>query len=122
MSVPYKAPRVSRALVTVIESGAWLITDETGPSWCLYDDWSHLEEGVWLVEIEDDGRGIPADRMRGVFDPSFSLKESRIGLGLGLPLSFNIMRRHGGDLKLSSEPGKGTVVTIVLPLSAKEGS
>ena len=78
------------------------------------------EDGRVLVEIEDDGRGIPAHRLRSVFDPSLSLKGARVGLGLGLPLSFNIMRRHGGDLKLTSEPGKGTVVTVVLPLSAEE--
>ena len=69
------------------------------------------------VQIRDTGRGIPTDRMERIFDPSFSRKGNRVGLGLGLATSFDIVRKHGGELKIESSPGMGTKVVIVLPIA-----
>ena len=54
------------------------------------------EDGRVLVEIEDDGRGIPAHRLRSVFDPSFSLKGARVGLGLGFRSASTSCAATGG--------------------------
>ena len=75
-----------------------------------------------LVDIKDNGRGISPDRLQAIFEPSFSNKESRVGMGLGLALSLNIMRKHKGDLTIKSELGKGTVATISLPLTTDEST
>ena len=68
------------------------------------------------IDISDTGRGIEPDRLPRIFDPDFSRKDDRVGLGMGLATSYNIVRRNNGYLDLQSEPGKGTVVTIALPL------
>ncbi len=71
------------------------------------------------ILIEDDGPGIPQERLEKIFQPFFSTKLNRGGTGLGLSISFDIVRRHGGELKVSSRLGVGTRFTIDLPLAQK---
>ena len=70
------------------------------------------------VSIEDNGPGIPAEIMDKVFDPYFSTKDSvtQKGMGLGLTLCYWIIKRHDGHIQVESEPGKGTRVTLYLPV------
>ena len=68
------------------------------------------------IQIGDTGRGIAEERMRRIFEPGFSTKGSRVGMAMGLPTSRQIITEHKGRLKLESEPGKGTLVDIALPL------
>lgn len=72
------------------------------------------DHGV-LVEIEDDGPGIPADIVDKVFDPFFTTKGPGHGTGLGLNISFNIIRGSGGTIDVDSQPGR-TVFRVLLPL------
>ena len=73
------------------------------------------EEGERVrVEIADDGRGIPRGEVANVFDPFFTSK--MVGSGLGLTMVHRIVSRHGGDVDISSEPGRGTAVVVSLPL------
>ena len=66
-----------------------------------------------IVEVEDDGIGIPADVLPRLFDPFFSTKEN--GSGLGLALTQQIVKDHGGDLTVDSTVGKGTVFRVAVP-------
>jgi signal transduction histidine kinase len=66
-----------------------------------------------LIEVEDDGIGIPADVLPRLFDPFFSTKEG--GSGLGLALTQQIVKDHGGDLAVDSTVGKGTVFRVAVP-------
>ena len=68
-----------------------------------------------LVTIVDTGVGIPPDQLDKIFDPFFTTK--REGTGLGLSVSYWIVQRHDGELDLASEPGKGTVASVRLPLA-----
>ena len=65
------------------------------------------------IEVEDDGVGIPADVLPRLFDPFFSTKDS--GSGLGLALTQQIVRDHGGDLDVTSTVGRGTTFTVRVP-------
>lgn len=67
-----------------------------------------------VIEISDNGTGIPEEHLHRVFDPFFSTREK--GTGLGLAIVHRIVRDHGGQIKLRSEQGKGTTVTIMLPV------
>lgn len=69
---------------------------------------------VW-VEIEDSGKGIPAENLDRIFDPFFTTKPVGSGTGLGLSLSYGIVRDHGGRIEVKSEAGKGSVFRVVLP-------
>jgi signal transduction histidine kinase len=69
----------------------------------------------WVqVNISDSGVGIPAEHLDKIFDPFFTTK--REGTGLGLPVCHGIIQRHEGEIDLQSTVGKGTVVSIRLPL------
>lgn len=65
------------------------------------------------VEIRDNGCGIPKEVLPKIFDPFFSTKNK--GSGLGLSVSYNIVKQHHGDLQVKSAPGEGTTFTILLP-------
>ncbi|MFA6921660.1 MAG: bacteriohemerythrin [Gallionella sp.] len=73
------------------------------------------ENQVW-VEIEDTGRGIPADEIERIFDPFYTTKPVGVGTGLGLSLSFGIMQKHQGRIEVKSTVGRGTSMRICLPV------
>lgn len=68
------------------------------------------------IHIQDTGIGIPPENLERVFQPFFTTKGSSSS-GLGLSVSYGIIRRHGGNLRVKSEPGKGTTFTIQLHVS-----
>jgi two-component system cell cycle sensor histidine kinase/response regulator CckA len=72
-------------------------------------------DGVRLA-VDDDGRGIPASEASRVFDPFFTTRRSDGGTGLGLSVVHGIVERHGGVVRLDSSPGRGTTVTVDLPI------
>lgn len=78
--------------------------------------------GAVLVEVEDTGAGIPADRLDRVFDRYYRGRDARTrrggGTGLGLAIARAIARAHGGDLTATSEAGRGSCFTLRLPLGA----
>ncbi len=67
------------------------------------------------IRFVDEGEGIEADCLERIFDPFFTTKPAGEGTGLGLALSYEIVRRHGGDISVQSELGAGTAFTVVLP-------
>jgi len=70
-------------------------------------------EGSAVVEVSDTGKGIPPESVDKIFEPFFTTKDK--GTGLGLAIVYNIVKKHGGDITVESEEGKGTVFTITLP-------
>jgi two-component system NtrC family sensor kinase len=72
-----------------------------------------------MVDLEDTGRGMPEEIIDKIFDPFFTTKDSTegSGMGLGLALSYGIVKNHDGDIRVKSKVGKGTTFTITLPLT-----
>lgn len=78
------------------------------------------EEGnAIIVEIEDDGSGIPPSVKGKIFDPFFTTKEVGKGIGLGLSISYAIVQNHNGRLEVESEEGKGSRFTVIIPIRQK---
>ena len=75
------------------------------------------KDGQVLISVADNGNGIPESIKEKVFQPFFTTKAAGQGTGLGLSLSYDIVKAHGGDITLKSEKGVGTVFTINLPVS-----
>jgi len=68
------------------------------------------------IDVEDDGCGIAPEALERVFDPFFTTKPVGQGTGLGLSISYEIVQRHGGEITVRSEVGRGTVFSVFLPL------
>jgi signal transduction histidine kinase len=75
------------------------------------------DEGLEAATVRDNGRGIPPNLLEKIFDPFFSTKASGEGTGLGLSVSYGIIKDHRGEIMVRSEPGQGTEFTILLPVS-----
>jgi len=75
---------------------------------------------VW-VEVADTGKGISPEHLKKIFDPFFTTKPIGQGTGLGLSLSFGIMRKHNGRIEVQSEVGKGTAFRVWLPIVQPHG-
>ena len=76
-----------------------------------------LEPGPYLrMQVSDTGHGIPDEVVSQIFDPFFTTKEQDKGIGLGLSSAYGVVENHGGRIICHSEPGRGSVFTIYLPL------
>lgn len=73
------------------------------------------ENGRILVDVSDDGEGIPEETRERIFDPFFTTREAGQGTGLGLTVTRDIVQSHGGEVRVESEPGTGTRVSVSLP-------
>ena len=72
-----------------------------------------------ILEIQDTGSGIRAEDKKFIFDPFFSTK-GKSGTGLGLSVSYGIIKKHGGDISIDSELNIGSTITLVLPRKRKK--
>jgi signal transduction histidine kinase len=70
--------------------------------------------------VEDSGPGIPPEAQHKIFEPFFTTKEVGKGTGLGLAVSYSIIKRHGGRIEVFSEEGRGTRFTVLLPAVAEK--
>ena len=69
------------------------------------------------IEITDSGKGIAEADMKRIFEPFFTTKPENIGTGLGLSISRDIIDKHHGQIQIVSRPGRGTTVTLILPVT-----
>lgn len=74
------------------------------------------EDGQILIAFVDNGCGIPKHLLLRIFEPFFTAREKNTGTGLGLSVSVEIVRNHGGEITVESEVGKGSTFTVSIPL------
>lgn len=72
-------------------------------------------DGRALVEIKDDGIGIPPENIGRIFDPGFTTKGVGVGTGLGLSICYQIVKQHRGEITVESQVGKGTTFRVRIP-------
>jgi two-component system NtrC family sensor kinase len=72
------------------------------------------------IEVTDDGSGISPEDLPHIFEPFFTTKRNGNGIGLGLSIVHGIIQSHKGKIEIKSEPGKGTTISIILPLITNE--
>jgi signal transduction histidine kinase len=78
------------------------------------------KSGFIEIRFQDTGCGIAEENIDKIFDPFFTLKEDRNGIGLGLSLSYGIVREHGGTISVESKVNEGTSFTIYLPIARQK--
>ena len=79
--------------------------------------WHDPERGAVVLEVNDDGPGVPDDLQPKIFDPFFTTKEVGKGTGLGLTVAYAIIQEHGGRLTMKSQPEGGASFFIELPVT-----
>ncbi|HMQ35854.1 MAG TPA: ATP-binding protein, partial [Chloroflexaceae bacterium] len=82
----------------------------------------HDEPSRLIVRVEDSGAGMEREHLQKIFLPFYRIETpgacSRPGAGLGLAIARHIVETHGGQITVRSEPGRGSVFTVVLPRSS----
>lgn len=73
-------------------------------------------DGVVRIQVADTGAGIPPEVLPRIFESFYTTKPRGVGTGLGLPIAREIVRQHGGEIHVDTEPGKGTTFTVLLPV------
>jgi two-component system NtrC family sensor kinase len=74
----------------------------------------HGKDAV-VISIADNGAGMDEETKKHIFEPFFTTKKEK-GTGLGMSIIYGIVKRHGGEIRVDSEIGKGTTISIILPL------
>jgi signal transduction histidine kinase len=78
---------------------------------------SYVENNSIRIDISDTGVGISEENMQKIFDPFFTTKKVGEGTGLGLSVSYGIIKQHHGQILVDSKLGSGSMFTIKLPVS-----
>jgi two-component system, NtrC family, sensor kinase len=105
---------IHRAVLNVVTNAIDAVSETQPPGRVVVTTQYDAENTKARIIVEDNGPGIPVDQMDYLFSPFISSKKSR-GTGLGLPVSQKIMREHGGQINVQSEPGHGARFVLEIP-------
>jgi len=109
------AGQINQVFMNILDNAAQAIKD-SGDVYIR----TRTEENNAVIEIEDTGTGIDRETLPKIFDPFFTTKEVGSGTGLGLSVSYKIIKSHNGTIEVESEVGKGTKFSVKIPLDFKE--
>ncbi len=113
------ASELNQVFMNILSNAAQAIDGE-GEIWISTDH--QPGSGRIEIKIRDSGKGIKPADLEKIFDPFFTTKTVGEGTGLGLSISYGIVQKHGGDIAVKSELGKGTEFTIVLPIEGPQAN
>lgn len=102
--------KLQQAFINLIKNAMESITQEEGRILITVDKDG---KNYIVVRIADTGCGMTEEEMNKIFNPEYTTKEK--GVGLGIPLAFEIIRGHGGDIQVTSRKDKGTTFDVILP-------
>jgi len=104
--------RLNQVIMNIVVNGAQAMN---GHGTIRMDSRIRANKDVVELEIRDSGPGIPEDLMEKIFDPFFTTKATGEGTGLGLSVSYAIVKEHKGTIRVKSSAGNGTVFTLRFP-------
>ncbi|HET6460763.1 MAG TPA: PAS domain S-box protein [Syntrophales bacterium] len=112
--------KLEQVVINIIQNACHSLPDRNRG---IFVSTSYSEEmRAVIIRVEDQGIGIPAERIQHITDTFFTTKQHSGGIGLGLSISKKIVEEHGGKLVFTSELDKGTIVDIVIPINRNAGT
>lgn len=114
IAMPLDKEQMERVLLNLISNAIHAIRD-SGVGDSIFSK-AHKKDNQLLIEISDNGPGIPEKIIDKIFEPFFTTKAFGKGTGLGLSICYNIIKAHGGDIRVKSIEAEGTTFVIELPI------
>jgi two-component system NtrC family sensor kinase len=115
-TVEMNAHELQQVLINLIRNAIYALPERDGEIRVTTEDW--VGKGV-KISVADNGAGIADEQLDKIFNPFYTTKKQAEGTGLGLSLSYSLIHRYGGNITVSSRPGKGAVFTVWLLLKPK---
>ena len=110
---------IGRVVLNLITNAFYAVTEKQHQTTAEYQPTVHLStkrhDGCVLISVKDNGNGIPQKLLDKIFQPFFTTKPTGQGTGLGLSLSYDIVKAHGGEIKVKTKEGEGTELIITFP-------
>src|SRR5574344_101844 len=107
--------QINQVFMNILDNACYAISDEGK----IYIRIKNKENHV-IIEFEDTGSGIEKDKLTKIFEPFFTTKPVGEGTGLGMSISYEVIKLHNGKIEVESEVGKGTKFTIELPVKMEK--
>ena len=111
--------QIKQVLLNLVINAEQAMLSAHGRGTLVVRTWHDHERGCLLLEVNDDGPGVPAGAQPRIFDPFFTTKEVGKGTGLGLSVAYALVKEHGGRIRLRSEEGRGASFFVELPVTAR---
>jgi CheY-like chemotaxis protein len=109
--------QVQQVLLNLIINAEQAMLSANGRGILVLRTWHDADQESVILEINDDGPGIPDDLQPKIFDPFFTTKEVGKGTGLGLTVAYAIVQEHGGRIRLESRPNAGASFYVEMPVT-----
>jgi two-component system, NtrC family, sensor kinase len=110
------AHQLQQVFLNVLTNAEQAMLEAHGKGHLIIRTGTNAQKSHIVIEISDDGPGIPENHLTRIFDPFFTTKEVGKGTGLGLSLSYGMIKEHGGNIYARSRQGEGSTFIIELPI------
>ena len=111
--------QIQQVLLNLVINAEQAMLSANGRGALVVRTWHDSERESVMLEINDDGPGIPEELQAKIFDPFFTTKEVGQGTGLGLTVAYAIVQEHGGRIQLESRPDAGASFYVDLPINGR---
>ncbi len=109
--------QIQQVLLNLVINAEQAMLSANGRGSLVVRTWHNSDEDAVVIEVNDDGPGIPMEVRTKIFDPFFTTKEVGKGTGLGLTVAYAIAQEHGGHIRVESRPSRGASFVVELPVS-----